>query len=135
MFALKDKISKTQSPSEIILNRKLNSNAHCKVEFGEYVQTHEEHDSTMQSQTIGAIASRPSNDGGDYSIISLSTGLHNNCRSWTSMPVPSEVVAQVHHLAQQAKAKEKLTFTDTHNGDIDVLCAAIEHNEDDVDLA
>ena len=62
MFALKGGVSKTQSPSEIILNRKLNFNAHCKVEFGEYVQTHEEYDNTMQSRTVGAIATRPSND-------------------------------------------------------------------------
>ena len=42
MFALKGGISLTQSPSEIILNQKLDFNTHCKVEFGEYVQTHEE---------------------------------------------------------------------------------------------
>ena len=41
MFALKGGISQTQSPSELVLNRKLDFNAHCKVEFGEYVQTHE----------------------------------------------------------------------------------------------
>ena len=64
MFALKGGISKTQSPSKIILNQKLNFNSHCKVEFGEYVQTHEEHDNTMQSRTVGAIATRSSNDGG-----------------------------------------------------------------------
>jgi hypothetical protein len=34
----------TQSPAEFILNRKIDYNAHCKVEFGDYVQTHEEHD-------------------------------------------------------------------------------------------
>ena len=37
MFALKGGIYKTQNPSEIILNHKLNFNAQCKVEFGEYV--------------------------------------------------------------------------------------------------
>jgi hypothetical protein len=37
MFALKGSISLTQSPSEIILNQKLDFNVHCKVEFGEYV--------------------------------------------------------------------------------------------------
>ena len=64
MFALKGGVSKTQSPSENFLNRKLNYNAHCKVEFGEYVQTHEEHSNDMTSHTLGAITTRPSNDAG-----------------------------------------------------------------------
>ena len=33
MFALKGGVSTTQSPAEIILNRKLDFNTHCKVEF------------------------------------------------------------------------------------------------------
>ena len=56
MFALAGSISSTQSPSELVLNRKLDFNAHCKVEFGEYVQTHEEHDNSMSAHTVGAIA-------------------------------------------------------------------------------
>ena len=64
MFALKGGVSKTQSPSEIVLNRTLNYNEHYKVDFGEYVQTHEEHNNDMTSRTLGAIATRPSNDVG-----------------------------------------------------------------------
>ena len=56
MFALKGGVSTTQSPAEIILNRKLDFNAHCKVEFGEYVQTNEEHNNSMNTRTVGAIA-------------------------------------------------------------------------------
>ena len=93
MFALKGGISKTQSPYEIILNRKLKFNTHCKVECCEYVQTHEEHNNTMQSCTIGDIATRPRNDGGGSYFISLSTRRHINHRTLTSMPMPSEVVA------------------------------------------
>jgi hypothetical protein len=59
MFALRGGISKTQSPSELILNQKLDFNAHCKVEFGKYVQTHEEHDNSMATCTVDAIATRP----------------------------------------------------------------------------
>ena len=58
MFALRGGVSTTQSPSELVLNRKLDFNAHCnyKVTFGEYVQTHEEHCNDMNSRIIGAIA-------------------------------------------------------------------------------
>ena len=72
IVALKGSVSKTQSPSEIILNHKLNFNAHCKVDFGKYVQTHEEHDNTTQLYTIGAIATRLKNAKGGYYFTSLS---------------------------------------------------------------
>ena len=60
MFALRGGISTTQSPSEIVLNRKLDFNAHCKVEFGKYVQTHKEHNNDMNSHTIVVITTHPS---------------------------------------------------------------------------
>ena len=85
MFPLKGGISTTQSPAELILNSRLNFNSHCKVEFGEYVQTHEEHDNSMQSRTIGALATRPSNDAGSYYFYSLSTGCIINRRNWTAV--------------------------------------------------
>ena len=118
MFALKGGVSKTQSPSEIVLNRKLNYNAHCKVEFGEYVQTHEEHNNDMKSRTLGAIATRPSNDAGSYYFISLQTGRRINRRSWTSLPMPEAVVSQVHRLARRAKAAKNLTFANSDNEDL-----------------
>ena len=93
MFALKGSISATQSPSEIILNRKINFNAHCRVEFGDYVQTHEEHDNSMATRTIGAIATRPTgNIQGGYYFISLDTGGQINRHDWTALPMPNEVI-------------------------------------------
>ena len=83
MFALKGGISDTQSPSELVLNRKLNFNALCKVEFGQYVQTHKKHINEMQPRNLGAIATRPSNNAGAYNFISLSTSWHINRHSWT----------------------------------------------------
>lgn len=56
MFVIKGGVSPSQSPSELILNRRLDFNSHCKVEYGEYVQTHEEHDNSMGPRTVGAIA-------------------------------------------------------------------------------
>ena len=109
MFTIKGGISDTQSPSEIVLGRKLNFNNHCKIEHGQYVQTHEEHSNDMQSRTLGAIATRPSNDAGGYYFISLQTGRVINRRSWTPLPMPSAVVEQVHRLARRAKANKKLT--------------------------
>ena len=89
MFAIKGGISATQSPSELILNRKLDYNSHCKVEFGEYVQTHEEHDNSMAARSIGAIATQPTRNSQDgYYFIRLDTGWRINRQDWTALPMP-----------------------------------------------
>ena len=133
MFALKGGVSKTQSPSELVLGRKVDYNAHCKVEFGEYVQTHEEHSNDMTQRTLGAIATRPSNDAGSYYFVSLLTGKRINRRSWTSLPMPEEAVNQVHRLARRANATKKLTFTDVNNEDLDLLYQDLDLDDDDED--
>ncbi len=78
MFALKGGLSKTQSPSELILGRNVDYNVHYKVEFGEYVQMHEEHSNDITQRTLGAIVTGPSNDAGSYYFISLLTGRRIN---------------------------------------------------------
>ena len=45
------------------------------------------------------------------------------------------VVAQVHHLTRQAKAKKILTFTNARDEDLVVFYTAIKQDEDDVNLA
>ena len=59
MFVLPGGISTTHSPWEIILGGHVKLNACCKLEFGEYVQTHEEHDSSMKAHTVGAMTTQP----------------------------------------------------------------------------
>ena len=140
MFTLKGGISPTQSPSEIILNQKLDLNTHCKVEFGEYIQTHKEHDNSMATHTFGAIATCPmGNTQGGYYFIRLDTSHRINRRDWTSLPMPQMVIDQVHRLARWAKSKKKLTFTnmyanlldDDHDDDASVPTGV--NHEDDAD--
>jgi hypothetical protein len=52
-------ISDTMSPREIVLRQGIDYHMHCQVEFGTYVQTHEEHDNSMETRTTGAIAHGP----------------------------------------------------------------------------
>ena len=52
-------VSPTMSPRAIITGQLLDYHKHCRYEFGEYVQTHEEHDNSLFSRTVGAIALRP----------------------------------------------------------------------------
>jgi hypothetical protein len=92
MFVLDGGISPTMSPSEIVLGCILNFHMHCRVEFGQYVQTHEEHNNSIQSRTISAIALRPTrNIQGSYFFMSLNSGLRINRRTWTPLPMPAEV--------------------------------------------
>jgi hypothetical protein len=50
-------VSKTLSPRAIIVRmEELDYSKHCQLEFGTYVQTHEDHDNSMASRTTGAIA-------------------------------------------------------------------------------
>jgi hypothetical protein len=67
MFPADDGVSDTLSPREIVAGLKIDFHKHCQLEFGEYVQTHEEHDNTMATRTTGAIALQPTgNAQGDY---------------------------------------------------------------------
>jgi hypothetical protein len=58
-FPADDGISDEMSPRAIVTGNTLDYRRHCQYEFGEYVQTHEEHDNSMNSRTIGALALRP----------------------------------------------------------------------------
>ena len=68
-------VSDTMSPREVMIGLQINHNNHCKYEFGEYVQTHEEHTNGMEQRTIGALALYPTrNQQGGVYFLSLLTG-------------------------------------------------------------
>ena len=120
-FPAQDGISNTLSPRTIVTGRTIDHNRHCKYEFGEYVQTHEEHDNSMAPRTAGALALRPTgNAQGGYYFFSLSTGRVLNRNHATRLPMPQEVIAQVHRLARRQKANPGLVFTDRANQHVDV---------------
>ena len=75
MFPHPNGISQTMSPRAILTGHQIEYATHCQLEFGEYVQTHEEHDNSMQPRTIGALSLRPmGNVQGGYFFFSLTTG-------------------------------------------------------------
>jgi len=55
MFPDDDGISKTLSPRAIVTGLLPDFNLHCKLEFGSYVQTHEDHNNSMEPRTTGKI--------------------------------------------------------------------------------
>ena len=100
MFPRPGGISKTLSPRTLLTGQTWSYTTHCKLEFGDYVQTHEEHDNSMATRTIRAMALRPTgNTQGGYFFFSLSTGRVLNRGRWTSLPMPNEVIDRIHCMA------------------------------------
>jgi hypothetical protein len=111
MFPPEDSVSDSISPRELIAGLKLDYNKHCKLEFGSYVQVHEDHDNTMQTRTTGAIALRPTgNVQGGYYFFSLTTGRRLNRNNWTDLPMPQDVIDRVHTFACRSNANRALLF-------------------------
>ena len=138
MFPRKGGISVTMSPRTLLTGLMMNYHRHCRLEFGEYVQTHEEHDNSLNPRTIGALALRPTgNVQGGYSFLSLTTGKVINHMRWTRIPMPQEVIDRVERMARQEHAGTTLLFEDRNHNEVVDLDApddddsAYEHDAQD----
>lgn len=101
--------NQSQSPREEYTARKLDFKVDCQLEFGEYVQVSEDEEitNTMASRTTGAICMGPAGTlQGTYKFLSLTTWRILRRRSWTSLPVPQEVVKVIND-----KVKEEVNAT------------------------
>ena len=61
-------VSQDLNPHTILTGQQLDYKRHCCFQFGEYIQTHEEHNNPMNPRIIGAIALRPARNGHEASI-------------------------------------------------------------------
>ena len=74
MFPQKDSVSNTVSSCTLLTVLTMNYNCYCHLEFGKYVQTHEECNNSMGPRMIEAFALQPTgNIKGGYFFLSLST--------------------------------------------------------------
>jgi hypothetical protein len=127
-------VSQTLSPRTIVTGLGIDYKKHCRIEYGQYVQTHEKHDNTMTTRTIGALALRPTgNQQGCYYFYSLMSGQGLHRTHWTELPMPAEVRGRVYALTQRANAKIGLKFTDSDGNDLDALYPDEDDNDDDSD--
>lgn len=109
-------ISPNLSPRAIIIGDAVDYHSHCRFEYGQYVQTHEEHDNTMLTRTTGAIALRPTgNHQGGFYFMSLTTGRILNQQHATTLPMPAEVIQRMHQLADAQEAVPELIFGNRDN--------------------
>jgi hypothetical protein len=121
-FPNKHKISTTLSPRTIVTRCHIDYTIHCKIEYGQYVQTHEKHDNTMDTRTVGALALRPTDNAqGGYYFYSLASGIRLHRTHWTALPMSEAVKDRVHALARRASADKGLTLTDSDGRDLDTI--------------
>jgi len=106
-FPMKSGVSTTLSPREIVYRHKLDFSKHCRAQFGEYVEVHEEPNPTNSMATRGmpAIVLGPTgNQQGTYKFMSLATGKKIKRREFTKYPMPDSVIKRVETLGHKAGA-------------------------------
>ena len=107
VFPHKDGVHDTMSPRTILTGLHIDHNKHCTLEFGSYVQIHEEHDNSMTSRTSGAISLRPTgNSQGTHYFLNVNSGRQVGCNNWTVLPMPNEIIQAVNRLAAANKNTE-----------------------------
>ena len=92
--------SDTLSPRYLLTGKHLDYRKHIRLEFGAYVQTHEEHTNDMLPRTIlGALCLGPSgNEQGGHYFMSLMTGCRLLRDHWTELPMPQDAITRVGNL-------------------------------------
>ena len=101
------------SPCTILTGQQVDYKRHCCFQFGEYTQTHEEHNNSMNPRTVGAIALRLVGNGqGSFYFPSITTGRVLNQLHATALPMPDNVIDKLHKMARQQKSNPGLIFAD-----------------------
>ena len=129
-FPAWDGVSSKHSPRYIMTGQELSYTHHVQLEFGEYVQTHEEHNNEMMERTLGAICLRPTgNQQGSHWFLSLSTGARIMRHRWTCLPLPREAIIQVNDFGQMQGMPLTLTFADQHGHELEDRLVEIDDDD------
>ena len=132
-FPHHDGVSKVHSPRYIMTGRQLYHKLHARIEFGAYVQTHEEHSNEMTHRTIGAICLGPTgNQQGGHWFMSLTSGSRISRHRWSELPMPREVIDRVNAIGRTQQMPSTITYADRHGRDIaNIFDVEIENEDDD----
>ena len=118
-FPALDGASQFLSPRYLLTGRRIQFDKHVRSEFGAYVQTHEQHDNSLQSRTTGAICLGPTgNAQGTHYFMSLNTGKLITRHRWTELPTPNDVITRVNTLGQTQNMPRTLTFADRYGHEL-----------------
>ena len=93
------------SPNTLVTGaQNLDYNELVKLQFGDYVQVHQDRQITNsnEARSVGAIALYPSGNGQHtWHFMSLNTGKRLHKRNWTPLPMGEEIITRVHALAEK----------------------------------
>ena len=105
--------SQDLSPRTILTGQQVDYKRHCHYQFGEYTQTHEEHNNSMNPRMVGAITLHPVGNGqGSFYFLSGTTGRVLNQLHATALPMPDDMIDKLHRMARQQKSNPGLVFAD-----------------------
>ena len=97
----------------ILTGQQVDYKRHCHYQFGEYTQTHEEHNNSMNPRMVGAIALRPVRNGlGSFYFLGIATGRVLKWLHATALPMSDGVIDKLHRMARQQKSNPALVFAD-----------------------
>ena len=98
-------------PYTIIIGPPLPSYSNFKLEFGQYVQTHNHPSKTnnMRPRTTPAIALKFLGSQNGWHFISLKTGKRILRYKWTFLPMPENVIERMYESEDKFKLKKKGT--------------------------
>ena len=95
----------------LITGCELNADTHAVIEFGSYVQTHEEHTNNMNDRTLAGICLGPTgNDQGGHWFLSLTSGSRVMGYKWTELPMPNMVIDRVTQMGQNQNMPPTITY-------------------------
>ena len=133
-FPPADGISTDHSPRYLLTGRELSYARHAQLEFGSYVQTHEEHSNDMRQRTLGAICLGPTgNAQGGHWFLNLSSGARIVRYNWDVMPMPAAVITRVNAIGARQRMPTKITYSDRYGREIEDTLDDLEYESEDED--
>jgi hypothetical protein len=100
----------------------------------EYVQTHEAHDNSMAPRTVGALALQPAGNAQvSFYFFSLKVGFSSLGHMRRKLPIPADVVVQVHALARRQREQLGLLVGDRLQRPAPFTPVLADHDEEDDD--
>ena len=99
-------ISKTMSPSTIILGLPKPNMKYKTIVFGAHAMVYAGTNNRMDARSIPAIALNASNEHGGHYFMSLYSGKRIHSYEWKELPIDEEVITRVEELAEKEEAPE-----------------------------
>ena len=96
----------------------MNFKKRCRVDFGEYVEVHDEPTPTnsMDSRTRLCVALGPTgNLQGNYKFMDINTGMKLKKTAWTCITMPDSVIGKLTRRAEREKRNGSWQLCDRNN--------------------